>query len=102
MLFIVSLVLDDFVQYELKNKESIVAIATLATGSEAETSAGSCNVTGFGSAYCMMKIIEVKDPNYLYGRKNGAEHHLQVGEVVRWRKDAAFAQEYEKGYRIYH
>ena len=104
ILFILRLVLDHFVQYELKNKESVVAIGRLATGSETEGIGGCCNTKGFGSAYCMMKIIEVKDPSFLFGdkTKKGGQHHLQVGEVVRWRKDAAFAQEYEKGYTIYH
>ena len=89
----------DSVEYELKNKEAVIAIGRLVTESDKENRGTSCDVSGFGSAYCMMRITEVKDTSYVYGRGSN-EHKLTVGEVVRWRKAFAFAKDYGKGNRI--
>ena len=89
----------DSVEYELKNKEAIIAIGRLVTESDKENPQTSCDLGNLGSAFCMMRITEVKDSSYVYGYGSN-KHKLTVGEVVRWRKAFAFAKDYEKGNAI--
>ena len=75
-------------EFELHGPHGIVAKGTLVVEGDI------CSSSSFAFGYCMMKITEIVDTKYRYGKD---KRNLNLGDIVRWRKTMAFSKDYGKG-----